>query len=82
MGRGLAEVEPNMVNPSGPLPNFSKKCYENSVPNHAVLVKSLQHSEELRKCVEILVAYSIDGPDFGDPGQIVSLYGRRPQTVK
>eukprot|EP01048_Picozoa_sp_COSAG05_P013418 COSAG05_NODE_1429_length_4911_cov_3.075852_1_plen_21_part_10 len=21
-----------------------------------------------------MVAYSIDGPDFGDPGQIVSLY--------
>ena len=42
-----AEVESNMINPSSPLVDFSK-CYENSVPNHSVLVKSLQHSEELR----------------------------------
>ena len=26
--------------------------------------------------LSILVAYSIDGPDFGDPGQIVSLYSK------
>ena len=49
MGRGLAEVEPNMVNPSGPLANFSK-CYENSVPNPGVLAIPLQQQYQDREC--------------------------------
>ena len=51
MGRGLAEVESNMINPSSPLVDFSK-CYENSVPNPWVLVSSPQpqQSDQSRKC--------------------------------
>ena len=41
MGRGLAEVDSNLINPSGPLVDFSK-CYENSVPNPWVLALSLR----------------------------------------
>ena len=49
MGRGLAEVEPNMVNLSGPPANFSK-CYENSVPNPGVLAIPLQQQYQDREC--------------------------------
>ena len=49
VGRGLAEVEPSMVNLSGPPANFSK-CYENSVPNPGVLELSLQQSDQSREC--------------------------------
>ena len=49
MGRGLAEVEPSMVNLSGPPANFSK-CYENSVPNPGVLAIPLQQQYQDREC--------------------------------
>ena len=49
VGRGLAEVDSTLINPSGPLVDFSK-CYENSVPNPWVLALSLQQSYQYRKC--------------------------------
>ena len=40
-------------------------------PNLVQLYYSCMHHTAV-----VLVAYSIDGPDFGDPGQIVSLYSK------
>ena len=53
-----------------------------SMLRQAIIALSTQHAPTLSAgrpsstAVPTIVAYSIDGPDFGDPGQIVSLYSK------